>query len=71
MYAKVAISVNGVLTKLNIAGNDIIDDEGVVAFARAISEAPALALKELVVPDGVEEDERLKAVCASKGVKLV
>ena len=64
------LEVNAVLHNLRIAGNNI-GDEGVAAFAQAISKAPALALKQLVVPAKVERDERLKAVCESKGVTLV
>ena len=64
------LSVSPSLTELNIDGNEIGQD-GALAIAQAISEAPSLALKKLVVPHGVEKDERLKAACEARGVKLV
>ena len=65
-----ALKVNASLTKLDIQMNEIGSD-GALAIAQAITEAPSLALMELVVPQGIERDEHLKAACQTKGVKLV
>ena len=66
-----ALRVSASLTKLNIDQEDNIGGEGTSAIAQVISETPSLALKELIVPSGVEKDERLKRACHTKGVKLV
>ena len=62
------------MTELNINGialNIEIGQEGASAIAQAISNAPSLALKKLIVRGAVENDEHLKEACKARGVQLV
>ena len=64
-----AVAASGSLTELWLANNNI-GDEGAKALAAGISASGSLALKKLVVPDGLERHAELKAACEWKGVEL-
>ena len=55
---------------LNLSVNNI-GAAGATAIADAIRTSGSLALKELVVPNGMEKHTALVAACKTKGVKLV
>ena len=65
-----AVAASGSLTYLEI-GNNNIGDEGAKALAAGISASGPLALKKLVVADGVAKHAGLKTACKSKSVELV
>ena len=58
------------LTHLELRGNNI-GDEGAKALGAAVAASGSLALKKLVVPNGLERHAELMAACESKGVELV
>ena len=64
------IAASGSLMELSIDGNNI-GEEGAQAIADALKMNESCALKELVVPDGIENHEGLKAACQLRGVELV
>ena len=45
-------------------------DEGAKAIADAVAASGSLALRKLVVPNGLERHAELMAACESKGVEL-
>ena len=55
------------LVTLDLAHCDI-GDEGAKALAAGVAASGSLALKKLVVPDGMEKHAQLVAACKSKGV---